>query len=113
MKRCPQCHRVETDETLKFCRADGATLVSDSAPIASEAGTVQLGPDAGEVHTSILPHPTDATFNRVTGPTTSLPQASNGTTRELAKPRISGARRDEARDGAIAQRNQQRLNPKQ
>ena len=89
MKRCPQCHRVETDETLKFCRADGATLIGDSAPIASEAGTVQLGLDAGEVHTSILPHHTDADFNRVTGPTTSLPQASTGATRELAKPRIS------------------------
>ena len=26
MKRCPQCNRVETDEALKFCRIDGATL---------------------------------------------------------------------------------------
>ncbi len=31
MKRCPTCHRVETDETLKFCREDGALLVSDSS----------------------------------------------------------------------------------
>ncbi len=31
MKRCPQCNRVETDETLKFCRADGVALVSDAA----------------------------------------------------------------------------------
>src|SRR5262244_2744306 len=31
MKRCPQCHRVETDETLKFCRSDGAVLVEDAA----------------------------------------------------------------------------------
>jgi len=53
MKRCPQCNRVETDETLKFCRADGATLVSDLSSISSEAGTLQLGsqPDFSEVHT--------------------------------------------------------------
>ncbi|HKO96176.1 MAG TPA: hypothetical protein VJU86_04250 [Pyrinomonadaceae bacterium] len=43
MKRCPQCNRVETDETLKFCRADGAILINDSAPIPSEAGTAPLG----------------------------------------------------------------------
>ena len=91
MKRCPQCNRVETDETLKFCRLDGATLIIDSALIASEAGTAQLGLDAGEVHTSILPHNTAANVNRATGPTTSLPQASTGATRELRKPRISKA----------------------
>jgi TolB-like protein/Tfp pilus assembly protein PilF len=27
MKRCPQCNRVETDETLKFCRVDGTALI--------------------------------------------------------------------------------------
>ncbi len=33
MKRCPTCNRVENDDTLKFCRMDGAVLVvSDSAP---------------------------------------------------------------------------------
>src|SRR5438128_11069369 len=31
MKRCPQCNRVETDETLKFCRADGTLLVAAAA----------------------------------------------------------------------------------
>ena len=39
MKHCPQCNRVETDETLKFCRVDGATLVSESSGLAGEAGT--------------------------------------------------------------------------
>ena len=76
MKRCPQCNRVETDEALKFCRADGATLVTDSSSFNSEAGTAQLGSssDASEVHTSILPQNTLANVNRVTGPTTVLPQ---------------------------------------
>jgi TolB-like protein/Flp pilus assembly protein TadD len=28
MKRCPQCHRIERDNALKFCRIDGATLIA-------------------------------------------------------------------------------------
>jgi TolB-like protein len=60
---------VENDDALTFCRNDGAALVT--LPPASESNTAQF--DASEVHTSILPHNTDATFNRVTGPTTSLP----------------------------------------
>lgn len=87
MKRCPQCNRVETDETLNFCRTDGATLITDS-PIASEAGTAQLVPDS-EVHTSILPRQTSADVNRSTGPTTVLPQASTNPHRQLTKPRLS------------------------
>ena len=88
MKRCPECNRVETDEALKFCRVDGATLVSDSSPI-GEAGTAPPGADsaASEVHTSILPHSTQANSNRATGPTTSLPQASVGATREISNAR--------------------------
>src|SRR5437867_7434541 len=26
MKRCPICHQTYSDETMKFCRSDGATL---------------------------------------------------------------------------------------
>ena len=89
MKRCPQCNRVETDETLKFCRTDGATLIIDSSPMATEAGTAQLGLDRSEVHTSILPHTTSANVKRSTGPTTVLPQSSTGPQRELTKPRLS------------------------
>jgi hypothetical protein len=33
MKRCPACNHVETDDTLKFCRVDGATLIRDLSPI--------------------------------------------------------------------------------
>ena len=32
MKRCPRCNRLETDETLKFCRTDGTPLVDEEAP---------------------------------------------------------------------------------
>jgi len=89
MKRCPQCNRVETDEALKFCRVDGATLVSESASLESEAGTAQLGSetDAREVHTSILPHKTDSDLSRATGPTTTLPPPAPATTGSLAKPK--------------------------
>ena len=41
MKRCPQCNRVETDEALKFCRADGTALVA-SAPVDAESATITL-----------------------------------------------------------------------
>jgi len=88
MKRCPQCNRVETDEALKFCRVDGATLVGESSSLGDEAGTAQLAADASEVHTSILPHSTQANINRATAPTTVLtPEASLTTTSELSKPR--------------------------
>ncbi len=89
MKRCPQCNRVETDEALKFCRVDGTTLISESSAFAGEAGTAQLGvgPDASEVHTSILPHTsTSPEIHRSTAPTTVLAPPSATTTGALAKP---------------------------
>ena len=54
MKRCPQCNRVETDEALKFCRADGSTLVSDSSSLNSEAGTAQIGSGSVAAETQIV-----------------------------------------------------------
>src|SRR5262245_7509031 len=89
MKRCPTCNRVETDETLKFCRVDGATLFRDSSSIETEAGTVQFGSSsASEIETSVLAHRTDVNINRATVPTTVLvsPQAA-GNTSELSKPK--------------------------
>src|SRR6266542_1239361 len=38
MKSCPTCNRVETDETLAFCRLDGAHLV----PFDGESATAVL-----------------------------------------------------------------------
>ncbi|HJU91414.1 MAG TPA: tetratricopeptide repeat protein [Pyrinomonadaceae bacterium] len=88
MKRCRQCNRVETDEALKFCRVDGTTLVSDSSAIGSETGTAQLAGDPSEVHTSILPHRTDAKINDPIAPTTVLPAQSGPiTTSQLSKSR--------------------------
>jgi TolB-like protein/Tfp pilus assembly protein PilF len=87
MKRCPQCNRVDTDEALKFCRVDGATLVSDSSSIVGETEN-RSGSVATEVATSILPHATDANINREIARTTVLPaQPLSSATRELAKSR--------------------------
>jgi len=90
MKRCPQCHRIETDDALAFCRADGTALVSDSSSIDQEAGTVKLGSGsvANETATGILPQTTDANMNRATAPTTVLAaQPPSSTTSELTKPK--------------------------
>ncbi|HEX3083554.1 MAG TPA: hypothetical protein VHP99_03455 [Pyrinomonadaceae bacterium] len=66
MKRCPQCNRLEPDDALVFCRADGTRLVSDSSSPGSEAGTAKLGLTATESETVTLPHTTDAAMNRAT-----------------------------------------------
>ncbi len=44
MKRCPQCNRVETDDALAFCRADGTRLIADTE--ASEPVTAILSTNA-------------------------------------------------------------------
>ncbi len=86
MKRCPQCNRVETDETLKFCRVDGAPLVHDSSSIDQEAGTVKLGSGAvaNEPTTDSLAQTTYANFNHATTPTSVLaPRSVSSTTGEF------------------------------
>ena len=95
MKRCPTCNLVETDDSLRFCRADGTTLISYSGPIgATEAGTVRFdsGPVSREIETRILPHAsTTPEINRSTGPTTALPAPqTQDATRELIKPKRRG-----------------------
>ncbi len=90
MKRCPQCNRVESDETLVFCRADGTALISDSVSFRSDAGTAKFGagPLSSEINTSLLPQTSTASeINRSTGPTTVLPSSdTQHKTRELDKP---------------------------
>jgi len=87
MKRCPQCNRAEPDDSLVFCRTDGAALVNESASFSDDPRTARLGSSsvATEIDTSLLPHRTDAQARRATGPTTALPHTSKGNTRELNK----------------------------
>src|SRR6266540_1267630 len=90
MKRCPQCNRVETDDALAFCRADGTALISDSSSIAADAGTAKFASGAlsSEIATSVLPHTsTTPEINRPTGPTTVLSAQTPVTTGALAKPK--------------------------
>src|SRR5215510_6773064 len=54
MKRCPQCNRVETDETLKFCRSDGAVLIDDSSPSDQFSATKVL-PSSPTGGTQVVP----------------------------------------------------------
>ncbi|MDQ3255303.1 MAG: hypothetical protein M3R15_15625, partial [Acidobacteriota bacterium] len=88
MKRCPQCNRVESDDTLTFCRADGTPLVRDSGAVAEGAGTLKFGaaPATGETERRILP--TGETLSEPTAPTTDLDgQRTSGSTRELGVPK--------------------------
>ena len=93
MKRCPQCNRVETDDALVFCRADGTALISESGSISGDARTAKFGSGSvsTEIETSILPHTTDAAISRATAPTTVLPVPQTpDTTRDLTKPKPRG-----------------------
>jgi len=93
MKRCPSCNRVEKDEALVFCRADGTALLSESGSVSGDAGTVKFnaGGVSTEIETSILPNQTDAVITRATAATTVLPAvATPSTTRDLTKPKPRG-----------------------
>ena len=84
MKRCPTCNRVETDEGLKFCRIDGAELISDSGSID--------GPDTAtsrELTTRILPHDTG------TNPTATVslglpPQSAQLSVKRMSRGKLVG-----------------------
>jgi len=54
MKRCPQCHRVESDETLKFCRTDGAVLVEDSS-VSDQFSATRVLPSSPTGGTQVVP----------------------------------------------------------
>jgi TolB-like protein/lipoprotein NlpI len=91
MKRCPQCNRVEADDNLAFCRADGVALINVSGSVSGDVATTKFGSgsESSEIQTSLLPHTsTTPEINRNTGPTTVLtPGQTQATTRDLAKPK--------------------------
>jgi len=78
MKRCPQCNRVEPDDALAFCRADGSPLSVDTTN--EELGTIRLGstPVIDEAKTTLLtPAITNNGFSASPGPTTVLPSSGS------------------------------------
>ncbi len=84
MKRCPACKRVEPEDALVFCRADGTILISDSGSVAADAGTMKFAPSpvSSDAETSVLlPPATGADMSRATVPPTVLnPQAARRNT---------------------------------
>ncbi|HJX93487.1 MAG TPA: tetratricopeptide repeat protein [Pyrinomonadaceae bacterium] len=82
MKRCPHCHRVESDDALIFCRVDGTPLVNEAA--ASLKGST---PVASEVETSILRHDTDAASQPTAATTVLEPKEPGGGIHESGKTR--------------------------
>ena len=88
MKLCPQCNRVETEDTLTFCRVDGTPLVRESGAASGGAGTLRFGsaPATGDTETRILP--TGEALDRPTARTTVLEsRAASGDTRGLYRPK--------------------------
>jgi len=86
MKRCPQCNRVETDDALAFCRADGTALVSNSSSgIEMKAAAPASATISSEIETSILPDKTDTNIDRDTARTTVLPPQAGSATGLLTK----------------------------
>src|SRR6185503_10338487 len=85
MKRCPQCLRVESDNSLAFCRVDGTALVPDS--FNEDSGTIRFSsaPIPGEAQTNVLPPTLTDPGIRPVQQTTVLPQLANESTRPLSK----------------------------
>ena len=88
MKRCPKCNRVETDNSLAFCRVDGTALIQEL--LNEDSGTVRFNsaPVSGDAPTSVLASPgvTDG-GSRPVQPTTVLPlrEALKQNTHRLSK----------------------------
>ena len=87
--------RVEPDDALVFCRADGTALVSHSGSVSGDAAPVKFGSSlvASEVETSILTqHATNAGVSRPTASTTVLDRSETiGRTLELGRPKRTKA----------------------
>ena len=90
MKRCRQCNRVESDESLSFCRIDGTPLVNDSSSFDDEAGTVRLDPTSTEASSTIFRQTTNAREPRSADPTTVLSAQPTATTGSIGKSKLSG-----------------------
>ena len=46
MKRCPECQRTYSDDTLQFCLEDGAALISEGAHSADETLVLNTPPSS-------------------------------------------------------------------
>jgi SH3-like domain-containing protein len=78
MKQCPVCKTTYTDESLKFCLADGANLISLSEP----AETVQMSFDKNPMRINVPPDSAPTVF--------ALPQTYNQPIKKGVTPIIVG-----------------------
>jgi eukaryotic-like serine/threonine-protein kinase len=85
MKRCPQCQRLENDDTLVFCRTDGTRLVADTG--SAELQTRHLGKSNAEDESTRLlrrdtgesPHVTSPSSRTLHAPVSSAHLHAPGT----------------------------------
>ena len=91
MKRCPQCNRIETDDTLAFCRLDGSTLSDAGSLTSDELGTIRFDamPNSRELITTFLP-PAKTADVALTTAETKVPKVKGAQTGELVKPAKAG-----------------------
>src|SRR6266536_1438152 len=54
MKRCPHCNRVETDDALASCRADGTRLIADTETSEPVTAILPTNPASSELTTGQL-----------------------------------------------------------
>jgi TolB-like protein/Tfp pilus assembly protein PilF len=78
MKRCPQCQRLETDDTLVFCRNDGTRLVPETGSAEFQTRNLSESTAAEADSTRLLP--------RNTGES---PHATVASSRSLQSPALS------------------------
>ena len=90
MKHCPQCNQTYPDETVKFCRVDGATLIEDSAT-SIEEGATRVLPESRA--TTEAPTETFRSDTGQTPPTTSTLEPKPVSARGLDGPRKFTSRR--------------------
>lgn len=69
MKRCPMCQQTYSDDTMKFCRVDGAALVSlEDAPTETLGSRVTPRQSASGLETNVLSGPSQSiSRSRTTG----------------------------------------------
>jgi serine/threonine-protein kinase len=86
MKRCPNCQRVYADETLKFCRHDGAYLYEEAAQAADAQATLALPASAprGENPTELF-EPENFSAGAATSSSLTKPLAAQGRRRRAPK----------------------------
>jgi TolB-like protein/Flp pilus assembly protein TadD len=87
MKRCPTCQRVYADETLKFCRHDGAYLYEDDAAqgMDARATLVRLPPAPGVEQPTELFEPAGVGSGAATSSSLTKPLAAQGRRRRVPK----------------------------